>query len=379
MLKTWALALLLPTLLLGAAPIIDRPVVDARGLLSAQDEEAVASALVSLREQTGAQMAVLLIDTTGGEPIEDYALRAAEQWRGGQAGRDDGLLLVLAAEDRRMRLEVGYGLEAALPDDAVRQVLDAQGPRLRQRDYRGAVLDIIQQVRSRLSGEAQAPEPAPVSVKVPRSNAVEFFGFMAWVLTSLAAGTLASLCLTDWRERLGPKRRAWVFGALAVALVGGPFLLEPWSYHSALGLGFAGLVFTGLAVLLIHGGHGVGLRRVGYHFLCMALLSAAAGKGILLDAGDVVFVIFASVFFTFFFGVPLLFVTSFFIDYRLGAIVAMGESIASSGRGISRGGSSGRKSSFSSSSSSSSSRSSSNRSSSGGGGRFGGGGASSSW
>ncbi len=141
--KTCARVLLLPAFLLGSAPPpINRPVEDTVGLLSPSDREAVARALVQLRRETGAQMAVLIVGTTRGAPIEDYAMRAAEAWKDGAAGRDNGLLLVLAAHDRRQRLDVGQGLEAYLPDDAVRTLLEAQGPLLRQWNYRGTLLGV---------------------------------------------------------------------------------------------------------------------------------------------------------------------------------------------------------------------------------------------
>lgn len=152
MVKPWPL-LLLAVLLLGSVPVIERPVTDLRELLPPGEEELVASSLVQLRQQTGVQMAVLLVGTTGGTSIEDYSLEVAEAWKGGRAGgKDDGLLFVLAVDDRRMRLEVGYGLEERLPDDAVRQLLDAQGPLLRQKNYTGALLGVIGGVRARLQG-----------------------------------------------------------------------------------------------------------------------------------------------------------------------------------------------------------------------------------
>jgi uncharacterized protein len=163
MVKSYALALLLPTLLLGAVPTITRPVTDPRGLLSAVDTERVSQELVRLRNDTGVQMAVLVVDTTGGEPIEDYAMQAAQAWRGGQAGEDNGLLFVLAVDDRRMRLDVGYGLEEHLPDGAVRRLLDAQLPLMRQRAYAGAILHIIQGIRGRLPGAAAATPPSDVA------------------------------------------------------------------------------------------------------------------------------------------------------------------------------------------------------------------------
>ncbi|NMO14208.1 TPM domain-containing protein [Pyxidicoccus fallax] len=169
----------------------------------------MASALVQLRRETGAQMAVLIVGTTRGEPIEDYALRAAKAWKGGGAGRDNGLLLVLAAHDRRQRLEVGYGLKAHLPDDAVRTLLEAQGPLLRQWNYRGALLGVVSGVRARLQGA-----DGGVSVQEPWSEREVNHAFLWMMGSGLAAGVLIGFCFGPWWDRLGPARLAGAAGAL---------------------------------------------------------------------------------------------------------------------------------------------------------------------
>lgn len=208
--QTCALVLLLPAFLLGSVPPpIDRPVEDTVGLLSPSDREAVASALVQLRRETGAQMAVLIVGTTRGEPIEHYALRAAKAWRGGGVGRDNGLLLVLAAHDRRQRLEVGYGLAAHLPDAAVRTLLEAQGPLLRQWNYRGALLGVVSGVRARLQGA-----DGGVSGQEPWSEQEVNHAFLWMMGSGLVAGVLIGFCFGQWRDRLGPARLAGAVGAL---------------------------------------------------------------------------------------------------------------------------------------------------------------------
>ena len=83
-------------------------------------DEGVKSRLISrlqeLEEKTGAQMVVLVVDSTEGAPIEEYSLQKAELWKLGQKGKDNGLLFVIAMKDRRYRIETGYGLEGILPD-----------------------------------------------------------------------------------------------------------------------------------------------------------------------------------------------------------------------------------------------------------------------
>jgi len=92
--------------------------------------------LTELEQKTGFQMIVLTIDTTGGEPIEGYALRHAEAWKLGQKGKDNGVLVVIAVKDRRYRIENGYGAEAVLPDafcDAVARQCFV--PNFKREDY----------------------------------------------------------------------------------------------------------------------------------------------------------------------------------------------------------------------------------------------------
>jgi uncharacterized protein len=329
MVKALCLTLLLPTLLLGGIPDLRRPVTDTAGLLSASDQEAVADRLVRLRSETGVQMAVLLVNTTEGVPIEDYSMQAAEAWRGGEAGRDNGLLLVLAVKDRRMRLEVGYGLEEHLPDGTVRRLLDAQGPRMRARNYRGALLAIVEGVGERLPGnqasaelpqpdtgsgqaperdalagvneiqkltkeleaaspfespaaargtgveptpELEEPEPDAVVAPAPARSTVGRNAFLGLVLSALAAVVLLVAALDPLSERLGSTRVMALKGALFVVP---PVLLSLLSAASGgvIFLGYAGvLVALLVGVRAFQQGPQSGARTVGSILLgCLAV------------------------------------------------------------------------------------------------------------
>lgn len=227
MMKTAAaLVLLLPSLLLAAAPPpLEKPVTDTLGLLSPEQTETVAGALVRLRKETGAQMAVLIVGSTGGEPIEDYSLRAARAWSGGQRGEDNGLLYVLAVEDRRMRLEVGRGLEKDLPDDAVERLLDAQRPLVRAGDYSTALVHIVQGVRERLpQSERPAPrDPTPIE---PEEWYIEREDALARIISTAILMSLM-ICLVlrpGVRERLGNRLAGILCGLLLAAAL---FFLHP--------------------------------------------------------------------------------------------------------------------------------------------------------
>ena len=99
---------------LQAVPPLSAHVTDLTGTLTAQEQGELEQKLAALEARKGSQLAVLLVPTTRPEAIEQYALRVAEAWKLGRAKPDDGALLLLAKDDRELRIEVGYGLEGAL-------------------------------------------------------------------------------------------------------------------------------------------------------------------------------------------------------------------------------------------------------------------------
>lgn len=137
----------------GETVAIDRAVVDRSRTLTASEVADLTARLQRLRARTGAQMAILLVGSTSGEPIEDFALRTAEAWRGGSAERNDGLLLTLALVDRRSRLEVGYGLEASITDGEAKAILDAMRPALRERETAKALAGAIEAIARELPAQ----------------------------------------------------------------------------------------------------------------------------------------------------------------------------------------------------------------------------------
>ena len=108
-------------------------VSDYTGTLTAADTGALESTLAEFERATTNQIAVLLIPTLAGDSLEDYSIRLAEKWKIGQEGRDNGVILLVVTQDRKIRIEVGYGLEGVLPDslagDIIRRVI---APKFRQ-------------------------------------------------------------------------------------------------------------------------------------------------------------------------------------------------------------------------------------------------------
>lgn len=101
--------------------------------------------------QTGAQVAIVTIPSLDGEPIEDVANTLFRRWGIGKKGKDEGLLMLFAVRDRKMRLEVGYGLEPIIPDGAAGDILRAMRPLLRQGEYGPAMLEAAHQLGSRIA------------------------------------------------------------------------------------------------------------------------------------------------------------------------------------------------------------------------------------
>jgi uncharacterized protein len=146
----------------GETPIPPAParwVTDTAGFLSADAAGALDAQLEAYERSSGHQVVVYIGATTGGVPIEDWAVRAFEAWKVGRKGMDDGLALFIMAEDRRLRMEVGYGLEAQLPDATASRIInEIIVPRIQAGDRDGAVAAGVAAVVGVLGG-AGLPGP----------------------------------------------------------------------------------------------------------------------------------------------------------------------------------------------------------------------------
>ena len=173
-----ALALCLPLAAPLSSEIVIPPspqqwVTDTAGFLSPAALEAVNSKLRSYSESSGRQVLVYIGKTTGGYPIEEFAVKAFAAWKVGRKGIDDGLVLFIMADDRKLRIEVGYGLEDRVTDAKSSRVInEILVPQIRAGDHDGAVKEAVDSllgtIEGRPAGEAQpAPEPAPSKSKIP--------------------------------------------------------------------------------------------------------------------------------------------------------------------------------------------------------------------
>lgn len=146
---------------------------DFAGALDPRGAQALESYCTQLEAATGAQLAVVLVPTLDGEPIEDVAVRLFKEWGIGKKGKDEGILILLAVKDRKQRAEIGYGLEGDIPDGYAGSVLRGIRPILAQGNYGGALLAAAQQFGSRIAQAkgvqvGSGPPPATYVPAEPR-------------------------------------------------------------------------------------------------------------------------------------------------------------------------------------------------------------------
>ncbi len=153
-------------------------VTDKSGLLSTQKANDLNARLRAYEQQTGHQVLVYIAPTTGGIPIEDWAVRAFAQWKVGRKGLDDGLILFIFTSDKTLRIEVGYGLESKVPDAlAARIIRETIVPKLRAGQGDLAVTSGIDRVLGLLDGESTARSG---NAKEQPTND-ELSSFFAWI------------------------------------------------------------------------------------------------------------------------------------------------------------------------------------------------------
>jgi uncharacterized protein len=142
-----------------AVPALTARVTDLTGTLSGGAVTRIESKLAGLEAQKGSQIAVLIVPTTQPEDIEQFGIRVEDAWKLGRKGVDDGAYLIVAKDDRRVRIEVGYGLEGALPDAIANRIItETITPHFKLGDYDGGVEAGVDQMISVVNGE---PLPAP--------------------------------------------------------------------------------------------------------------------------------------------------------------------------------------------------------------------------
>lgn len=246
-----------------AIPPLTARVTDLTGTLTPQQAAMLEQRLQTFEAGKGSQIAVLIVPTTGAETIEQYAIRAAEQWKLGRQGVDDGALLVVAKNDRALRIEVGYGLEGALNDATAKRIIsEVIVPRFRQGDFYDGIAAGVERIIAVAAGEPLPPRPA----RREQGGGIGQYLPVLFLVALIGGGLLRALFGRFLGAAATGGIAAWLAwamaGALPVALLAGVIvflfsLLAGIGRHAGWGSGFGGLGgFRGGGVGGFRGGGG---------------------------------------------------------------------------------------------------------------------------
>jgi uncharacterized protein len=217
----------------SALPSPTGPVTDLVGLLDEGTRQRLTQYLDQVRERTGAEVAVLVVASTAPDTIEEYSTAVFDQWKIGQRGKDNGLLFLVAVQDRRMRITTGYGLEGVLPDGKIGEIRDrAILPFFRAGQFGEGIVRGSEALGGVILAQAGSVQAEPLARMGPRKRPARIRS--AWTGTLLAVFVLLILFSVAasaadrraaLRGRAVPSRRSRVF---------------PWWIGGSLGGGYGG-------------------------------------------------------------------------------------------------------------------------------------------
>lgn len=194
-----------------AVPPLSGRVIDQTKTLTSEQLRALDQKLREIEARKGSQVAVLMVASTKPEEIEQYAIRVADKWKLGRKKIDDGVILLIAKNDRTVRIEVGYGLEGALTDALSKRIIDgAIIPRFKQQDFYGGILAGVEQIGRVIDGESL---PAPIPAK-------QLVADQEGTLSSLSVLFVISLVLGGFLRKIFGRGLAAGVTGVAVALIG---------------------------------------------------------------------------------------------------------------------------------------------------------------
>ena len=230
MARAFLAALLLPLVAAAAAPPVSSDVVpvpklaahvtDLTGSLTAPERDALEAKLAAFELGHGSQVAVLLVPTLGGETIEEFAGRVTDAWQLGRKGVDDGVLVAVAKQERKIRIQTGRGVQGTLTDaTAGRIARDIIGARFRSGDFAGGLNDGVDAVFKAIEGEALPLPQAGSKPHTGKADSISSFGSLlipGFFIVLIAGGLLRAVL----GRFLGAGATAALTGALVWFFVG---------------------------------------------------------------------------------------------------------------------------------------------------------------
>jgi uncharacterized protein len=247
--RLWTHLLLLALLLCGTAqaevavPALKQRVTDLTATLDAGQKQLLENKLSAFEAGKGSQIAVLIVPTTQPETIDQFGIRVVEAWKLGRKGVDDGVLLLIAKDDRKLRIEVGYGLEGALNDATAKRIVsEIIGPDFKRGEFYAGIDAGVDAIIKVIQGE-QLPPPAPRTSS--QSNS-ESDGFGQVLGAGLVIFMMGNILLRQ------------VLGRLPSGLiVGGVIGVLAWAILSSVGVALvAAIIAFVLSLLFGTGGRG---------------------------------------------------------------------------------------------------------------------------
>ena len=181
-----------------AVPELSRRVTDLTGTLSTEQANALENKLATFEARKGSQIVVLIVPTTQPEDIAQFGIRVADQWKIGREKIDDWVLLIVAKDDRRTRIEIGYGFEGAIPDAIAKRVIaETITPYFKAGDFKGGIDAGIRQLMGLIEGESLPPPSKQSGGEEPFVLLIFGGVIVGWLLSAMmsrpAAGGVAAL------------------------------------------------------------------------------------------------------------------------------------------------------------------------------------------
>ena len=261
--------LLLSLALATQALAVDLPALQGRvndyaAMLSPQTAAALELQLQELERSDSTQIVVLTVPNLGGEPIEAFAIKVAEAWKIGQKGVDNGVILLVARDERKVRIEVGWGLEGKLTDLVSGRIIRGEiAPRFKNGDFDGGIAAGVEAIAAVVKGEYQA---TPRDLQQGKKGAPPLFTLLVFLAVAAVFLSSFSRYLSGAVGAVGLPIIAWLtFPGLALAVIGG--------------LAVGGFVFGLLLPLLFGGGGGRGGGFFGGPFLGGGSFGSGGGFG----------------------------------------------------------------------------------------------------